>query len=239
VPLKLSRILLGLVFVIRTTPLAHFVSGIHAPVRGPLLGWPDGAPIRTAAFGLVLPAVVVALLCIVRTVAALLFTAGVRTREAGLAAAAASWIVMSQDPFGFVFTLHVLTLAVLVHAFASAPLLRLFVPSIYFWAAIPKLGGAWLSGSVLRTWHGFGLGHNAIGDLLMDRLARPSAIAAVVCELALVPLLFIARTRIVGIVLAVLMHAIFEAMLHPDVFGWAMIALLAAFLPERPTTSRA
>lgn len=227
-PLKVSRVLLGLLFLVRTTPLARFIDGIHAPVRGPLLGWPDGAPVSTAVVAL--PSLLVIALCLARTLAAGLFTAGIRTREAGLVAAAASWLVMSQDPFGFVFTLHVMTLAVFVYAFEAIDVIRPFLASIYFWAAIPKLDGAWLSGETLRAWHDIGLGHNAIGDLVMDRLARPSAIASVVLELALVPLLLVRRTRTAGIVLAVSMHAVFEAALHPDVFGWLMIALLVALI---------
>jgi len=234
-PLAVSRALLGALFLARTTPVARIFGGIHAHIEGPLLGWPDGAPIHVAVFPL--PNALVAALCIARTAAAALFLLGFRTRAAGLVTAAASWLVLSQDPFNFVFTLHAMTLAIFVYAFATSSrnpdaLVRLFIASIYFWSAVPKMQGAWLSGATLRAFHALGFGGNALGALFMDRFARETAVATVVVELSLGPLLLVRRTRTFALALAVVMHALFEGTLHPDVFGWAMIALLAALWPR-------
>jgi len=58
----------------------------------------------------------------------------------------------------------------------------------------------------------------------------------VVLELALAPLLLYPRTRRAGVVLALMMHATLEFAASPDVFGWAMVALLLAFWP-RPSSA--
>ncbi len=243
--LAITRVLLGALFLFRTSALSHIARGIHAPVIGPLLGWPDHAPVHAVVGGLVLPSSIAAMLAIVRTLSALSFTIGYRVRASGVVAAGCGWIALAQDPFGFTFTLHVMLLAVAVHAFATKPsassytLARIFTASIYFWSAIPKLNVAWLSGDVLRAYHALGMGHSAF---FLDAHASATAIATVVMELSLPALLLCRRTRTIAVIIACMMHTIVELFYHPDVFGWLMVVLLVPFWPSNeklsPSASR-
>jgi hypothetical protein len=60
-------------------------------------------------------------------------------------------------------------------------------------------------------------------------------------EFALAVLLLVRRSRRVGLALAVMFHLGLEWATSPDLFGWAMIALLLSFLDphERSEPSRA
>src|SRR6202042_923250 len=84
----------------------------------PLLGWPDdrwhGSPT------LPLPVVVVAALCLLRTAAALAFTLGVEAQIAGVVAGIAGYLVMLQQPFAFVMTLHLLFQGAILLALAGS-----------------------------------------------------------------------------------------------------------------------
>jgi hypothetical protein len=240
--LAITRSLLGALFLFRTSALSHVAHGIHAPVIGPLLGWPDHAPLHVAVGGLVLPNAVAIALAIVRTVSALAFTVGYRARTTGLVAAGCGWLALAQDPFGFTFTLHVMFLAVAVHAFAakasgsSYALTRIFTASIYFWSAIPKLNAAWLSGDVLRAYHALGLGRSAF---FLDVHAGATAITTVVMELAVPVMLLCRRTRTSAVIIACMMHTIIEVLYHPDVFWWLMVVLLVPFWPGEKTSPSA
>jgi hypothetical protein len=63
-------------------------------------------------------------------------------------------------------------------------------------------------------------------------LAGPAGLVAGVLgyvtlrELAIVPLLLSRRTRRLGVIAALGLHATFEVAVSPDLFGWAMAALL-------------
>src|SRR5258706_10170175 len=101
-----SRVVLGTLFLVRTTPL---LAPLHLKeLRGtsPLLGWPDdrwhGSPT------LELPEGAVAALCVARTAAAIAFLLGVEARAAGLVAGVAGYLVLLQQPFAFMATLHLL-----------------------------------------------------------------------------------------------------------------------------------
>jgi hypothetical protein len=61
--------------------------------------------------------------------------------------------------------------------------------------------------------------------------------AVVLGELAIVPLLLARRTRRLGVIAALGLHATFEAAVSPDLFGWAMAALLlGCWEPRRSQT---
>jgi len=257
-PLDSSRIALGLVLIARTTPVSRLLPWPVSHVVPPLLGWPEHG-FRAAWGGLALPDAVVIALCLVRTAAAVLFTLGVRTTAAGIVAAVAGLVVASQDVFGFKFTLHTLFVGTLLLSLSGAGrsialvpsarrgarpgpwLVRAFVASVYAWAGIAKVRGAWLSGEVLRALHGVGYLGGSLADVLFASAARcrADAWAVVLVELALGPLLLARRTRTVGLVLAVGMHAVYEVVARPDVYGWIMGALLVCFLGDHAARSRA
>jgi hypothetical protein len=240
-PRALARVALGLVLLVRTTALANLLPIPLAHVRGPLLGWPEPG-FDLAWGGLVLPASVRIVLCVVRTIAALAFLLGIRARIAGLVAGTCGFLALSQDPLGFVFTLHVLFAGTMVLALTNAAtdaasdadevsstrLLTLFIASIYVYSAIAKLQSEWLSGRTLLALAEDGLLGGAIAAALIAHpaLRAATAVAVFLVELALPALLLVTRTRRLGIGVALALHASFEIAAHPDVMGWVMAALL-------------
>lgn len=248
-PIDASRVALGLVFLARTTPISRWLPSPFSHVVPPLLGWPEHG-FRAAWGGLALPDSVVIALCIVRTAAAILFTAGVRTRAAGVVTAVSALAVASQDAFAFKFTLYTLfvgtgllalsdagqSFALRPSARATSPtrprLVHWFVASVYAWAGIAKLRPAWLSGDTLRVLHDQRYLVGSLADFFLADPARcrASAWAVVAVELLLGPLLLASRTRRAGLVLALGFHAFLEPIAQPDVFGWIMGALLLSFL---------
>jgi hypothetical protein len=250
-PLAWCRVALGAVFLARTTAVARIFKGVVVAPAGPLLGWPEPGTWHLAALGLVLPDAVVRAACAVRTVGGVFFLLGAFPRVAGVVAFGAAALVATQDPFGYIFTLQALSLGVLVVALADSAtslavtpsaarsprsslwLVRGFVASVYFWAAIAKMRSPWLDGSVLRAFHEDGYVRGLLGDILLagDLRRRACAWVVVGAELALGPALLWGRTRFAALMIACLMHSAFEVAIHPDVYSWVMGALLLAFLP--------
>jgi hypothetical protein len=251
-PLAWSRAALGALLVVRSTPLVNHLGIPLARMSTPLLGWPEHG-FRAAWGGIELPDVVVMVLCVLRTAAGCFFALGVCTQIAGCVAAAAAFVVLSQNAFDFSFTLYSLFVGTLLLAlgdegsrFAVCPspprqprpsvaLVRTFVVAIYFWSAAAKLRCAWLSG---RTLQALRSGHFLSGPVASTLLATRSGCCAaawgvVLVELALGPLLLFRRTRLAGLVLAAGMHVVYEISARPDVFGWVMAALLLSFWPVR------
>jgi hypothetical protein len=250
-PLAWSRVLLGAIFLARTTPAARIFKGVLVPPGGPLLGWPEPGVWRVAALNAVLPDPLVKAACVVRTAAGALFLVGCFPRAAGVVAFAAAALVASQDPFGYIFTLQTLFLGVLVLALSdcathlavlprparaprsSAWLVHGFVASVYLWAAIAKMRRPWLDGSVLEAFRQDGYIHGWLSDVLLGSTLprRACALGVEAVELALAPALLWPRTRLAAVVTACLLHAVFEVTIHPDVYGWVMGALLLSFWP--------
>lgn len=245
--LGLARIALGLVFVVRTTPLVNALSMPLAHVRGPLLGWPEpGWPMAWA--DLVLPDPLRKVACVVRTVAAVLFVLGVRARAAGYVAGALGLVAMSQDPFGFIFTLYTLFVGTLVLASttatsvlawrpdarvdfrSSASLVCFIVAAIYVFSGLAKAHAGWLSGATLLAFAEDGMFRAAAGSFLQahDRLRVSAAWATMILELAVAVGLLVPRARRSAIVVAAVMHVSFEVVARPDVMGWVMASLLVA-----------
>jgi hypothetical protein len=250
--LGIARVVFGALVLVRTTPLLAFFRVPYLDGASPLLGWPSGGW-HIAAFGLALPAAVVAALCIARTLAVVLFMIGVGTTAAGVAASALGYVVLAQNLMGYVNTLHLLLLGMLVLAVSGAGsrfalwperavdppsgvgLVRALVVSVYAWSGLAKLNRSWLHGDALTQLHLYGVVRGAVADSM---LASPSGRATAAwgvaaTELALGPLLLWPRTRPVAIAVALLLHAVLEASVHPDFFGFAMATLLLSFVVPR------
>jgi hypothetical protein len=252
-PLGCARIVLGVLFLLRTTPL---FAPLHPPFLAevtPLLGWPDERPHLSPS----IPALsggVVAALCVARTLAALAFTVGVWTRAAGVLAGLFGYLTVLQDPARSYATFYVLFLGSALLALAGAGgacavrperpvsprsgiwLMRVWIASIYVWAALAKLRPDWLDGRALALFLDEGAFRPGLGAILLGTPARRAAAAQIVValELALPALLLWPRTRRVGLVLALAFHAVLEVVAAPDLFGWEMAALLLCFWEPPP-----
>ena len=246
------RLLVGAILVIRTTPIFFLVPGLVRHHGGPFLGWPDGE-LHAAYAGLAFPPALTKTLVVLRIACAVLFLLGLYARPAGIAVAVLGYLVWSQEPFSFIFTLHTLYLATLllamtdavaaralrpsrsVSAASSLALVRAFVLSVYAWSAIAKCRAHWLDGSALRVLRdgGFVSGPIARHVLRSDFGLQTAAWTTLLVEASLVPLLAFRRTRAIGVAVACFLHGILEISMHPDVFGWLLVSLLVAFWPER------
>lgn len=245
-----ARVAMGAVFLLRTTPLLAVF--FHIPFLAdtkPLLGWPHDHA-HFAPFIPVVPDALLAVLCIVRTLAAVAFLLGVHARLAGLLAGALGYVTVLQDPARFFTTHHVIFLGTMLVACtdavaacalrpaeprnptSSAWLIRAWVASIYVWAAIAKLRPDWFDGRTFALLAREGQFRPFVASTLLATDTRRCVIAwcVVATELALAPLLLIPRTRRAGLALAVAFHLSLEWAASPDLFGWAMIALLLSFL---------
>jgi Vitamin K-dependent gamma-carboxylase len=258
--LGVARLVFGILVLLRTTPLLDFLHVRYDAGASPLLGWPSDRW-HVAALGLALPPVVVAALCVGRTLAVVLFALGVWTTAAGVAAGVLGYAVLSQNVMGYVNTLHLLFAGMLVLAVSGAGtrlalrpepaidprsglrLVRALVASVYAWSGIAKLNGSWLRGDALLQLHDHGIVGGGLAAVLLAtpgcRVSMAGAIAAT--ELALGPLLLWPRTRRAAVVAALLLHAVLEASVHPDFFGLAMATLLLSFVEpsRRPAIDKA
>lgn len=244
-PLAIARIALGAVLVVRTTALANLLPIPLAHVRGPLFGWPE----HGAAFawcGLAIPDGAKIALAVLRTIAALLFLAGVRARAAGVAAGLLGWVALSQDPFGFVFTLHTLFLGTIVLAMGDAStelalvpdrtidvasstrLLRIVLASVYAWSALAKVRIEWLRGDTLRALAEDGLVTPIARAMLLESGAARVTIAWSVfaIEIALAFAVLFARDRRRLLACALAFHLALEIATRPDVMSFVMASLL-------------
>ncbi len=244
-----ARAAFGIVFLLRTTPLL----GRRFSDALPLWGWPHpGWHVPVMAFAL--PASLVAALCILRTAAAFAFTLGVRSRVAGVIAGTAGFLVLAQDAFGYYHHLHMLFLGMILFGLTDAGawfalrsdaprapassvlFLRLWVASVYAWAAVGKLRLDWLDGSTLQRFHQERALSGAMADTLFATSARATAVAwtVLLAELAMGPLLLWRPTRRFALIGALAMHALFESAGRVDSIGWQMAALLLVFLDGEP-----
>jgi hypothetical protein len=243
-----ARLAIGVLFLVRTTPLFRI---FHSAGSGEALlqGLPDAYWHGTPTIAL--PALVVASLCVARTIAAALFTLGLRPRVSGLVAGGAGYLVLLQRPFAFVSTLHLLFEATLLLSLTDcdaaltpwprvsrAPvsglwLMRAFVASIYLWAGLAKVRHDWLDGSTLAELHRMHWLAGRVAGAVLATDGRRVAVAVLVAlgELALGPLLLVRRSRTLGLALAVGFHVAIEVIGRADLFGYEMLALLVVFLP--------
>jgi len=244
-----ARVALGVVFLLRTTPV---LAAFHVPFlsdAAPLLAWPDGH-VRFAPTIPVVPAALIGALCILRTLAAFAFTIGWRARLAGWLAGGLGYVTVLQDPARFTTTDHVLFLGTLLLASTDAVascavtraaprspssslwLVRAWVASIYFWSALSKMRADWFDGRTFLLLAREGRLRPFVAAALTSTEALRTAMAygTVAMELGLAVLLLAPRSRRIALALAVTFHLGLEWAASPDLLGWAMIALLLVFL---------
>jgi hypothetical protein len=225
------RIGLGVLFLVRTTIGARLF-GLSSPNW--LYGWPS-AGWHPIILGIALPSAVICALCVLRTLGAIAFVIGYRVRLSGLVAGLCGLLVLTQDPLAFFNTMYLLHVGVVMVALSipdALPPVRFLVMSVYAWAGIAKLNSDWLSGRVLFELVADGTIRHG-GSLLGPTTAVVAAFAVVIVELSLPLLLLLRRSRPIGLVAAVAFHVALEAFVRPDVFGWAMLSLLVAFVGEQ------
>ncbi len=247
------RAAIGALILLRTTPILLLFHVWCVGDTRPLLGWPDGSWDLTT-----LPALAIQIACIARTIAAALFMVGIGTRPAGLVCGLAGYVVMSQNPFGFFFTAHLLYQAAILlalsdagSAFALRPtparspvssywMLRWWLASIYLWAGIYKLRADWLDGRGLDILRRPGAIEGWLADVILATSWSRAMVAKGVAlfELAAGPLLLWRRTRRYALVAAYAFHLGLEIMAHPDLLGWGMMSLLLCFIPDAGASDR-
>lgn len=248
--MAIVRIVVGALFLLRTTPLAWLVLPW---VRLPFLGWPEPGW-KASAMGWLLPASLCIAACLVRTIAAIAFTIGFRGRMAGMVVAASGYPLLLNDAMAYTNTLHLIHLAVLVVALADSSvdfavrrevaispmsgvwLVRALPISVYLFSAVAKLNAQWLDGKTLPRL--VDQGDVAIPSFVRAH-PRSASIAMALLELALPVLLVIPRTRKIALFLGAAFHFGLQLSVHPDVFGLVMIALLIAFVDQKQSPSHA
>lgn len=244
--LALTRIAVGGLYLLRSTPLLSLFDPLLGADARPLLGWPQAS----TDFGIQLPAGLLAALCVLRTMAFLAFTVGWFPRPSGLLAVAAGYAVLLERPFDFTATQHLFLQATFLLALADVGaisalrrqsprsaqtglwMMRAFVVSVYTWAALAKARGDWLDGRTLLLFHHEARLRGPLADLLLASPDRAAIVAKLVflAEASLGPLLVLPRSRVLGLLAATLFHVAIEWMGHPDVIGWVMLALLLVFV---------
>ncbi len=244
--LAIARVVVGLIFLVRTTPVASwlgFAWGEQALMGSGGGGW------HPVPFAFALPAGALMAFAIVRTLAALAFCVGFQSRWAGIAASALGYLALEQDPMSYVNSLHLLFSSTLLLALAdsqttlaigprpaSSPrtsvwLIRGLAMSVYAFSGLAKLNSDFLSGHALTTLHTDGELTGAIADLVCASFLRTRAISilAAAFELLIPWLLMCRRTRRAAVIVALAFHLLIEQSMHPDVFGWLMVTLLFTF----------
>jgi len=250
-PLAWARIAFAAVLIIRTTPLVRIIDPNIGAEVNPLLGWPQSDQFRAALFDFALPIGAVKILCIVRTISAVVFLLGYRPMASGIVIGVTGYAVVLQDVFGFTFTQHLLFVGAIALGLTdcaavlsirperpkalrtSRYLIWTLVTSVYFWAACSKIRRDWFDGRTLELFRQDGKIRGHVADILLGTATRRSVAgtAVVLVEFALIPLLWMPRTRWLGLALALALHVSIEQVARPDVLGWAMIALLLSFVP--------
>jgi uncharacterized membrane protein YphA (DoxX/SURF4 family) len=243
-PLGVVRIGIGVLILLRTTPILAPLDVLFLRDANPLLGWPEAG----FSFEWLSPDIVRSL-CVLRTLGAAALTLGLWTAPAGLLVASAGFLVASQSPFGAPATLQLLYQAAALLGLSDASaviairptparsprsstwLLRVFVASIYGWAGLFKLRPDWLDGRTLAALHDSGAIHGAISDWVLGTPSSRQFVAwgVALFELAAGPLLLWPRTRRPAMAAAYAFHLTLEVTAHPDFLGWGLMALLLVF----------
>jgi len=232
---------------VRGIEYAPWVETVAPPAsRSPLVPLPD--------LGLTGDAVLV----VARTALAALLLLGVRVRwTAGLLAAVGFWLVL-EDRYRYLHHLHLLWTSCALLALCPSgqrlsverlvrrgtaadrvprgalQLLRSHALVIYASAGVAKLDSRFLDGSVLEAFAREGLLTGPAFEAARDAVGIAGlAKAACAVELALVPLLAVRRTRLVGVALGVGLHLALDRAMLVSTFGATMALYLALFLPWR------
>jgi hypothetical protein len=191
------------------------------------------------------------LLCRIRLALTCLLLLGVLPRLNALLLALVSFSIFAADGFRYLHHLLILSVSVLFLALphvrgASSDqgeasdstgslallTLRAHVMVAYFFAGLAKCMDSWLSGATLRALHepAFATGP------VMDASVRAVGYAglswgACLAELGAPFLLAFRKTRLLGVLSALSLHAFVHATILVSTFGITMAVLLGAFLP--------
>jgi hypothetical protein len=170
----------------------------------------------------------------------------VRARAAGIAAAGAGYLVLAQDRFAFINSLHILFLSTFILSLtvgrplgSSIRFVSVYLASIYFWAGAAKVQSEWLTGQALAAQAQGGAFAGPLGSLVEGAAMRSVASLVVpVLELAIAALLLADRRRL-AIVLALVFHGVVELVVRPDTLGLTMAVVLVAIWPWPSAQPRA
>ncbi|HSC88486.1 MAG TPA: HTTM domain-containing protein, partial [Polyangiaceae bacterium] len=114
--------------------------------------------------------------------------------------------------------------------------IRAHACGVYWAAGLAKCSPAWWSGATLDELHRLGLTSGGLWELARRAVGtQPLAIAACCLELALPALLWIPKTRTLGLVCALALHLGIESSMMVSTFGATMLVLLTSFLPWEST----
>ena len=253
--LAAARIVVGALIVIRTTPLIGLLHHPLIDVPRIMVGWPSEG--WTIPLGPGLPEGLIEVLCVARTLLALAFAIGLAPRWSGLGAGVTGLLVASNDVFASSHTFRLLYGSAIVLATcdcgaawsvrrtdgrdldASVLAVRLWLVSIYAWAAVAKASTGWISGAVL----GLDAADGMLRPWAAHALTSPDvriALANVVLagELSIAALLAIPRATRLGVALALLTQIAFELVAQPDVFGVVIVTLLMVLAVTDRTSDR-
>jgi hypothetical protein len=254
-PLTFVRVGLCLIFLARHE---EFLRGV---VELEHHGWGAGPEFGAQSLAQVLPAFVEPLvprfdallpysdfLCRVRLALTFLLLVGVFPRQNAFLLASVSFALFAADGLRYLHHLLLLYVSVLFLALPQdvalgegtsprpAPLalvtLRAHVQVVYLAAGLAKCAPAWLSGATLRALHENHFAGGPVFEAGVGILGYAGlAFGACLVELAL-PLLFgFRRTRLLGFLVALGLHAFIHQAILVSTFGVTMLVLVGAFLP--------
>ena len=188
-------------------------------------------------------------LCRLRLGLTICLLIGVFPRINALLLALVSFALFAADGFHYLHHLLILYVSVLFLAFAHvgpaptgterpAPIplallvLRAHVLVVYTAAGLAKLNPSWLSGRTLTALHDTGFVSGALYDAGIRTVgAQHLALGACAAELLIPALLAFRRTRLLGGLFAVTLHASIHLTMLVATFGGTMLVLLLSFLP--------
>jgi hypothetical protein len=238
----------------------------HLWVRGLDFDWSiEQAPYLTSPLlpGLALGRTATRALVVARTVLGVALLVGVRSRPTALLLALVGYLSMFADRYRYFHHLHLLFLVIAwlslaplddrlslerlaARGRASVPaspmwplqFVRAVLVSVYVAAGTSKLQSAWLNGETLGVLDRLHV-LDGVTWRALRAIASHSTLAWLIClaELTLPVLLLVRHTRKVGVIAALVFHALVSAVMPVMTFGVEMALLALAFWPDRSASA--
>lgn len=250
-PIAFLRIMIGIAAVLKLIDVAGRLWRLSQPstVRIPWFSWLPGLHEGT----------VIAVLAIGAT-ASILFVVGWKARVMGLALAVALAAILLADQQLYSNHLYLLTMLVALTAISkpdaawslsagrdraadwvtsswAIELIRVQISVVYVFAALSKLNGPFLSGSIVGSTMGNGL-VPVPGFMTGSPMVEVLSVAVVLVELSIGVLIWIPRHRAVAIGLGVVLHLSITLTMSPTLqlaaFSVMMLGSYVLFLDARP-----